>query len=64
MKRLNHIGKIIVAIGVLSIFRKDEGFYGFGGYVDNTWGIITVSLVIIITGISLILISKKYLKKE
>lgn len=60
MKRLNHIGKVIVAIGVLSIFKKVNGFYGFGGYVDNTWEIIIGSVLIVISGISLILVSKNH----
>lgn len=58
MKRLNIIGKIIIAIGVVSVFRKEDGFYGFGGYVDNTWVIIIISLALMLTGITLIFISK------
>jgi hypothetical protein len=59
MKRLNHIGKVIIAVGVLALFRMNEGFNGFGGYVDNTWKIVFVSLVIMVTGFSIVLFSIK-----
>jgi hypothetical protein len=59
MKKLNIIGKIVFAIGVLSIFRKVDGFYGFGGYVDNTWEIIIISILICLTGITIIYLSKR-----
>lgn len=60
MKRLNLIGKINFAIGVLSIFRKIDGFYGFGGYVDNTFKIIIFSISLCLIGVALIVISKKF----
>jgi uncharacterized membrane protein len=64
MKSLNLIGKIVIALGIISVFRKVEGFYGFGGYVDNSWEIIIVSLAIIVIGITLIFISKKHTFKK
>ncbi len=62
MKKLNSIGKIIVAIGVLHLFRKDEGFYGFGGYVDNTWEILLISFILVTIGGVILVVSGKMLK--
>ncbi len=62
MKKLNSIGKIIVAVGVLHLFRQDEGFYGFGGYVDKTWEILLISLILITIGGGILLVSGKILK--
>jgi hypothetical protein len=59
MKKINRMGKIIIATGLLHLFRRDEGFYGFGGYVDNTWGILTISLVLVAVGASMLLLSRK-----
>ncbi len=63
MKKLNQIGKIIVVIGILYSFREVREFNGYGGYVVNAWEIAIVSTLIVIVGVSLILISKKYKRK-
>jgi len=64
MKKVNFIGNAIVALGVLNLFRKAEGLQGFGGYVDNTWEILLISLILIVTGVLMILISRNSLKNE
>jgi len=63
MGKFNFIGKVIIAIGVLHLFRKVEGFYGYAGYVDNTWEILIFSLILITIGFSMVFISRKILKK-
>ncbi|MDF2455128.1 MAG: hypothetical protein K0R51_1121 [Cytophagaceae bacterium] len=59
MKKLNYVAKIIIAIGILSLFRRDGSFYGFGGYVDNTGDIIMISMLICSVGVGMILFSKR-----
>lgn len=61
MKKINLIGKVIVAIGVLQAFRKVDGYNGFGGYIDNTCEILTISLILCVIGAIMILISKRSL---
>ena len=51
MKKNKSIGIIIISIGVLVLFYKDSGFYGWGGYIDKSWENIIISLILIITGI-------------
>ncbi|MCE7053202.1 hypothetical protein LZF95_00850 [Algoriphagus sp. AGSA1] len=57
MKKLNAAGKAIVAIGILHLFRKIDTFYGFGGYVDNTWEILFISLTLITIGLAMLFFS-------
>jgi len=52
----------MILLGVLVLLYKRAGFYGFGGYVDNSWENIIISLVLIIIGI-LFLKRKKLTKK-
>lgn len=61
MKKLKTIGKILIALGVLHLFRQVDAFYGFGGYVDNTWTIIFISLTLIIVGLFTIFFTNKIL---
>ncbi|MEY5048024.1 MAG: hypothetical protein RLZZ175_1383 [Bacteroidota bacterium] len=51
MIKLNYIGKIVIAVGILSIFRKVEGVNGFGGYIDNSFEIIITSSILVLVGI-------------
>lgn len=62
MQRLNKLGKLILIIGVLALFRKVRGSGGFGGYVDNSFEILIVSLGIILIGATLLFISSRQLK--
>jgi hypothetical protein len=64
VKKLNKIGKILIAIGMLSFFRRVHGFYGYGGYVDNTQKILITGILIINIGALFILISKKLSKES
>ncbi len=58
VNNLNHkmrrLGKSIILIGVFVLFLKVRGFYGFGGYVDNAFEILIVSLIIISIGIAIL----------
>lgn len=47
MKRNKVIGLLLILIGNLILFYKREGFYGWGGYVDNSLEIILISIIII-----------------
>lgn len=59
MQKLNWIGKTLLAIGILSLFRRVRASDGFGGHVDNVWEILVSSLLIITVATILILISNK-----
>ncbi len=50
----------MILLGVLVLFYKRAGFYGFGGYVDKSWENIIISLILIIIGIILF---KRKIKK-
>ena len=45
------IGLVMILLGVLILLYKRAGFYSFGGYVDNSWENIIISLLLIIIGI-------------
>jgi len=62
MKKLNYLGKIVIALGILLIFRKVEGENGFGGYFDNSFEIIITSCILVLVGILLMYIRHKNLK--
>lgn len=64
MKKLSITGKAIVAIGILHLFRKVDAFYGFGGYVDNTWEILFISLTLVTIGLATILFSNEAVRKK
>ncbi len=51
MKSNNKIGIVFILLGLLVLLYKREGFYGFGGYVDNSWENIIISLILIVIGI-------------
>ncbi|MBL4643426.1 MAG: hypothetical protein JKY44_07530, partial [Flavobacteriaceae bacterium] len=51
MKRNNKMGIVFILFGLLVLLYKREGFNGFGGYVDNSWENIIISLILIIIGI-------------
>jgi hypothetical protein len=59
MKKLKTIGKLFVGIGILHLFRKVDGFYGFGGYVDNTYEILFISLILISAGFTMIIFARR-----
>lgn len=59
MKKLQTFGKITIVLGILNLFRRSVGFYGFGGYVDNSWEIITISISLVILGVLMIFIGIK-----
>lgn len=59
MRRVNVVGEIIISIGVIHLFRKVDGFYGFSGYVDNSREILLISLGFIISGIVLLLVNNR-----
>ncbi len=61
MKKVNLTGKIIVAIGVLHLFRRVDGGYGYGGYYDNGWGILSISLTLVTIGAFMLLVSRERL---
>lgn len=58
MNKLNLIGKVIIGIGILSLFKKVNRIYGFGGFDENSNEIIIVSIFLILTGISIVYLSK------
>lgn len=60
MKKLKNIGKLLIAFGVLQLFRTVDGFYGIGGYVDNTWKIIFISIVLVSVVFLIVFIDGKY----
>lgn len=64
MKLLKNIGKLLVVIGVLHLYQKNTGFYGFGGYVDYSWAIILISFLLIIIGLALVYFANKAIKKS
>ncbi|WP_109434735.1 MULTISPECIES: hypothetical protein [Aquimarina] len=51
MKRNKKIGVLIILLGVFILLYKNDGFYGWGGYIDKSWENIIISLVIIIIGV-------------
>ncbi|WP_422091743.1 hypothetical protein [Tenacibaculum ovolyticum] len=53
------IGLLAILISVLVLFYKEDGFYGWGGYVDKSWENILISLVLVIIGVFLIKRNKK-----
>jgi len=59
MKRKKGIGVLIILLGVIVLLYKDVGFYGWGGYVDNSLENIIISLIIIIIGVLIMKKSKK-----
>lgn len=59
MRRVNVVGEIIISIGVIHLFRKVDGFYGFSGYVVNSREILLISLGFIISGIVLLLVNNR-----
>lgn len=59
MKRNKVIGILIILIGVLVLLYKNDGFYGWGGYVGKSWENIIISLVIIIIGVLFVKKSEK-----
>lgn len=59
MKENKAIGLLIILVGVLVLFYKRDGFYGWGGYVDKSWENIVISLALIILGVFLIKRNKK-----
>jgi hypothetical protein len=64
MKKVSFIGKLIIVIGVLNLFRKVEGFNGFGGYQDNAWEILLISLILFTIGFFMFWKSKNILRNE
>jgi len=62
MKKLSYLGKIVIALGILSIFRKVEVVNGFGGYIDNSFEIVITSCILVLVGILLMYFSNKNLK--
>ncbi|WP_064966864.1 hypothetical protein [Tenacibaculum ovolyticum] len=54
MKENKAIGLLIILVGVLVLFYKRDGVYGWGGYVDKSWENILISLVLVIIGVFLI----------
>ncbi len=59
MRRSKIIGLLAILIGVLVLFYKEDGFYGWGGYVDKSWENIIISLTLIFIGVFLIKRIKK-----
>ena len=51
MRRNKLIGILFISIGLLVLFYKDSGFYGWGGYVDKSLENIIISSILIATGI-------------
>jgi hypothetical protein len=64
MKKLNTIGKILIVIGVLHLFRRVHGFNGFGGYMDNAWEILLISLTLVTVGLLMVTFSNKTFNKK
>ena len=60
MKNPKTIGKILIAIGVIHLFRRVSWAYGFGGITDNTMEILIISVMLIIIGSSLLFIFRKH----
>jgi hypothetical protein len=44
------IGILMILLGGITLFYKNEGFYGFGGYVDKSFENIIISSVFIVVG--------------
>lgn len=59
MKKVNSIGKFLMMIGVLHLFRKNSEFYGIAGYVDNSTEILLISFIFILVGLLLQVVSKR-----
>lgn len=59
MRRNKVIGVLIILMGVLVLLYKNDGFYGWGGYVDKSWENIIISTVIIVIGVLFIKKGKK-----
>ena len=59
MKKSKNIGKLIIAIGVLTIFLPVKEQSTFGGFYSNRWGIIITSLSLILIGLLVNLKSNK-----
>lgn len=64
MKKVNLAGKVIVALGVLHLFRRVDGGYGYRGYYDNAWGILSISLALITIGVFMLLVSRERSKEK
>ncbi|WP_299256187.1 hypothetical protein [uncultured Aquimarina sp.] len=59
MIRSKLIGILIILLGVLILLYKNDGFYGWGGYIDKSWENIAISSILIITGVFFLKRSKK-----
>jgi hypothetical protein len=64
MMKANQTGKIFVALGVLHLFRRVDGGYGYGGYYDNAWGILSISLSLITIGVFMLLVNRERSKEK
>ncbi len=51
------IGILIFSTGLLVLFYKKSGFYGFGGYIDKSWENIIISSILI--GIGILILKKR-----
>ncbi|WP_438423287.1 hypothetical protein [Aquimarina macrocephali] len=51
MRRNKVIGVLIILMGVLVLLYKNDGFYGWGGYVDKSLENIIISTVMIVIGV-------------
>jgi hypothetical protein len=58
MKKLNILAKVLIGLGVISLFRSVRS-PAFGG-MDNSWEIIATAILILIIGVILLLVSKKF----
>jgi len=58
MKRNKKVGIVFILFGLLVLLYKKEGVYGFGGYVDNSWENIIISLILVIIGLFSLKIKK------
>ncbi|WP_024769105.1 hypothetical protein [Aquimarina macrocephali] len=59
MRRNKVIGVLMILMGVLVLLYKNDGFYGWGRYIDKSWENIIISTVIIVIGVLFIKKGKK-----
>ena len=58
-KRIFTLGKVLIAAGIIHLFRKIDAHFCFGGICDNIWLIITISVALILTGLTIDFYTKK-----
>jgi hypothetical protein len=58
IKQIFKLGKVLIAAGIINLFRKANGSCSFHGCKDYSWQIITISVILIVAGVILELKTK------